>query len=81
MTTRAQHKSDPIDFEGLQNSYTARKLRKKNIIEQYISKCVEILLHKKKCNFRKPKFKLSNDMTPTTEFDEKNSYKMPFFSP
>ena len=35
----------------------------------------------KKRNFRKPKFKLSNDMTPTTEFDEKNSYKMPFFSP
>ena len=38
----------------------------------------------KKCNVRKPKFKLSNDMTPTyfsIEFDEKNSYKMPFFSP
>ena len=33
MTTRAQHKSDPIDFEGLQNPYAARKLRKKNIIE------------------------------------------------
>ena len=29
MTTRAQHKSDPIDFEDLQNSYAARKLRKK----------------------------------------------------
>ena len=36
MTTRAQHKSDPIDFEDLQNSYAARKLRKKNIIEQYM---------------------------------------------
>ena len=32
MTTRAQHKSDPIDFEGLQNSYTARKLRKKKTL-------------------------------------------------
>ena len=38
----------------------------------------------KKCNFRKPKFKLSNDMTPTyisIEFDEKNSYKTLFLSP
>ena len=49
MTTRAQHKSDPIGFEDLQNSYAARKLRKKS---------VEIL--QKNCNFRKLKFKLSS---------------------
>ena len=38
----------------------------------------------KKCNFRKPKFKLSNDMTPTyfsIEFDEKILIKCRFLAP
>ena len=63
MTTCAEHKSDPIDFEDLQNSYAARKLRKKTLLSSTYPNVWRY--YTKKCNFRKPKFKLSNDMTPT----------------
>ena len=48
MTTRAQHKSDPIDFEGLQNSYAARKLRrKKTLLSSIYPNVWRYYIHKK----------------------------------
>ena len=69
MTTRAQHKSDPIDFEDLQNSYAARKLRKKTLLSSTYPNVWKYYTHTKKnailgslnSNFQ-VKIKISNGM-------------------